>query len=307
MVKEFLMNNGYDHCRKLAASIQNIFAAGFQADVATVHFINSTFDYPDYRKLQRLLNDADNCDRDGLIDLIVSPDATVCREMEALLSRVSFTDRDIQAVFSMLPEEMQTSVRVAGLTPAVPFSVPPACRRRFLSQLQLTRQTDPDIRDALETRLPGNADRMAALSKIRHSRPALTGSRKTVLLQFIRLSGRVNKEQWFLYLDVILALLGRQKAGEDLLTVLGAERENCLKQVENSRRLTEQLNRSNMETVLLQGGRIGLSADIPKLSQHIKTIDEISLLLWGRRPLAGAADLRDPDTVSILFEKEFPR
>lgn len=301
------MTIGSDHCRELAERIENIFAAGFQADAATVHFINSTFDYPDHRKLRRILNDADSCDRDGLIDLIISPDSTVCREMEAFLERAVFDETDIQSVLSLLPEETPASLRADGLTAAVVFSVPFSCRRRFLDQLNLTRKIDPDIRTALETSLPEQADRLATLAKIRHSRLVLTETRKTFLLRFVHMAGRVEKGQWFFYLDFILDLSGRQKTDNDLFSVFGAEKQNCLKQLENNRRLTEQLVANNMETLLLQGRRIGLSGDVSKLLQTIKTIDDICLLVWGRTPKADAPGFQDPGAVSILFEKEFPR
>ena len=108
-------------------------------------------------------------------------------------------------------------------------------------------------------------------------------------------------------LDFILDLSGRQKTDNDLFSVFGAEKQNCLKQLENSRRLTEQLAGNNMETLLMQGRRIGLSGDVSKLFQTIKTIDDICLLVWGRTPKADAPDFQDPGAVLILFEKEFPR
>jgi hypothetical protein len=222
------------------------------------------------------------------------------------LSRVSFSDEDVLAVLSLLPGEMRTCVRVSGLPGAVFFSVPVSCRRRFLGQLQLTRSIDPDIRGALEARPPERPDLLAALAAIRHSRADLTGPRKTFLLQFIRQSGPAVREQWLTYLETILDLSGRGQADEDMWTVVGAERERCLKQMEYSRRLTEQLSKSNMETLLLQGTRIGAVVDMSKISQQIRTIDEICLLVWGRIPMTGPPGSSYSDAVSFLFEKETP-
>jgi hypothetical protein len=305
-IKDFFMSSGSDHCRELAARILNLMAAGFEADASVVHFINSTFAYPDHGQLQAILNNADSCDREGLIELIISPDPAVCSEMEGFLSRVSFSEEDVQAVMTLLPDEMETCVRVAGLVRPVFFSVPDSCRRRFLCQLNLTRGIDPDIRDALEARLPEPSDLPAALAAIRHCRADLTGPRKAFLLQFIRQSDPATREQWFTYVETILDLLDRGKADEDMWMVLGAERERCLKQMEYSRRITEQLHKSNMETLLLQGTRIGATADMSKLSQQIKMLDEIFLLVWGRIPMAGGAGLPSSDPVSFLFEKETP-
>ncbi len=298
------MNTGYDHCRKLARKIQDVFAAGFQADAATVHFINSTFDYPDQRRLQTILNDDDNCDREGLIDLILSPDLELRREMEAFLARVAVYEKDLQTIFSLLPEKMSTSVRLAGLTAVVSFSVPVSCRRRFLSRLNLTRLIAPEIRAALETRLPENPERLTALARIRHSRLDLTETRKAFLLEFIQKSGEVENDRWFFYLDLILDLLDRDKTEKDVFEIFGAEKSHCLKQIEHSRQLTEQLHKSNMETILLSGRRIGLSADVPGLYQKMIVIDEICRLVWGRMPVALVSELQGQDAVSFLFEKE---
>ncbi|MEW6078382.1 MAG: hypothetical protein AB1724_11255 [Thermodesulfobacteriota bacterium] len=300
------MSSGSDHCRELAARILNLMAAGFEADASVVHFINSTFAYPGYGQLQAILNNADSADREGLIELIISPDPVVCREMEELFSRASFSDEAVNKVLSLLPEALSTSVRVPGLSGAVCFFVPGSCRRRFLGQLNLTRAIDPEIRAALEERLPERSDLLAALAAIRHSRADLTGPRTSFLLRFIRQSGPATKEQWFSYLEVILDLPGRPITDEDMWMVFGAERERCLKQMEYSRRVTEQLNKSNMETLLLQGTRIGATADIEKISQQIKTIDEICLIVWGRIPMAGGAGFPSSDAVSFLFEKETP-
>jgi len=91
---------------------------------------------------------------------------------------------------------------------------------------------------------------------------------------------------------------------KDVFEIFGAEKSHCLKQIEHSRQLTEQLHKSNMETILLSGRRIGLSADVPGLYQKMIVIDEICRLVWGRMPVALVSELQGQDAVSFLFEKE---
>lgn len=291
------MNTGHDQCRELTRKIRDIFAAGFQADAATVHFINSTFDHPDYSALQALLNDRDNCDREGLIDLIISPDSTVRRQMESLLEGTAFSENEIQALLLLLPPEMPASVRIPGLADAVPFSVPSSCVRRFISQLNLTRPIPADIRTALEAHLPERPDRLEVLVRIRHSRASLTEGRQDFFPRFAGLFGRAERERWFFYLDFILALAGRWKSCPDMFAALGAEKEHCRRQIEKNRQLEGQLAGKNMETFMLQGGRMRVPADIPGMLQNIKTIDDISLLVWGRVPTAGPPSFQGADDV----------
>jgi len=301
------MNPGNDYCRELAESIQSIFAIGFCADADTVHFINSTLGHPDHRQLESVLNDANNCDRDGLIDLIVSPDATVYCQMEEFLMRASFTGQDIQAIRSLLPDALQTSVRVPEMTETVFFMVPVYCQRRFLSQLKLAQAIDPDIRDAIETCLSKRPDRLSALVSIRHSRSVLDGTRKKTLLKYFSQSNHLDNDRRLLHLKIILDLLARQKKDKEVYNLFETEKQNCLKQVGDHRRLTEKLTKNNMETLMLQGCRIGLSADIPMLLQKINSIDEITRIIWGQTPVTDASDLQDMNAMSILFEKERPR
>jgi len=295
-----------DHCLALAGKITGIFAAGFQADAATVHFIDSTFNCPDQPALTAILNDPGHDDREGLIDLILAPDTAAVREIEALLERWSYSVADLRTVLSLLPAEMATRVRVGEIKASIGFTVPGACLRQFLSQLHLTRPIDPEIRLALATRLPSAPDRLEALLRIRQTRTELTANHNRFLLNFIHQSGETDTRQWFFYLDFILDLLDRDRTDGDVFGLFAADKQYCLIQVEQSRRLAEQLQKNNMETLLLCGQRIGLAADVPGLLHRMNLIDDICRLVWGRMPVALAAEMVDADAVSFLFEKQPP-
>ncbi len=301
------MTSKNDSCRELAQTIQALFSAGFEADTATLHFINSTLDHPDHQALQAVLNDVDNCDREGLIDLILSPDLTVYLKIEALLSHMALCQADVTRISSLLPDEMPTCIRIEGITKPVRFVVPFACRQRFLSQLNLTRPIDADIRIAIERLLPREKDRLTALAKIRHSRRIMSRAWAVFLLQFIPFFDRIDKDKWFIDLDFILDLSCRYNRENDIFNAFLQEKQHCLKQVETSLKLTEQLAKNNLETLMMQGSRIGLSADVSKLFQKITALDDLCRLVLGKVPLIEGAQFSGPEAVSFLFEKEDSR
>ncbi len=299
------MTSVSDHCRELADRVQEIFSIGFQADAKTVDFINSTLGCPGYRELQTVLGDDADSDREGLIDLIVAPDLPFCCRLEELLSRTLFSEQDMRAVLTLLPENLKTSVRMPGMPP-IGFVLPESCRRRFLDQLRATRHFDAKIRKALERHLPDRSARWQVLVKIRHSRSTAHAAPPPLLLEFIRLFRQDDHDRWFDCLDVVLELLTRSAMGEDLFEVFLSEKRNLQRQVDNTRLLAEKLSKNNMETLMMQGCRPGPAGDIPALLRRISLIDHIFLLIWEKIPAVEAAGTKNPDTIAFLFEKDAP-
>ena len=298
------MNAKKNLCRNLAKIIQNLFSAGFTADTATVHFINSTFDHPGHQALWTILNDTGNCDRDGLIDLVISPDLAVCLEMEALLTGSALTETEVDRLEALLPEAIQAGIRVEGFTEPVFFVVPHACRRRFLSQLNLTRPVPAGVRAAIENHLPHRTDQLTALARMRHARLAPAPPWTTFLVGYIPFFNRLGRSKWFADLNVILDLSCRYNREKDVLAAFAREKGHCLQQVETSLRLTAQLAQNNLETLMMQGNRIGLSADVSQLFQHITVIDEICRLVLGRLPQVEDAGFSGAQAAAFLFEKD---
>lgn len=301
------MNNEQNYCRKVAEKIQALFSTGFEADMSTLHFINSTFDHPGHRALRSILNDAGNCDRDGLVDLIISPPLSLSLEIEALLTGTALTETAVTQISLLLPEELRTSIRVAGIKEPVYFVVPFACRQRFLSQLDLTRLIDADIRTVIEKHLPRKKDRLMCLAKIRHLRRIPARAWSDFLIRFIRVFDRVDKDKWFSDLDLILDMACRYSRENDVFTAFTLEKQHCLKQVEASLRLTKQLAGNNLETLMMQGNRIGIAADVSKLFQQLTIMDDICRLVLGEIPLIEEARFSGPEAVSFLFEKGSPQ
>ena len=135
----------------------------------------------------------------------------------------------------------------------------------------------------------------------------LTEDIKDFLLRFLNQSDHVEIDRRLFFVKYTLGLLTRQKKNQGLFSLFETEKQNCINQLHNHRLLTEKLAKNNMETLMLQGCRIGLSADISALLRQIDSIDEISRIVWGKMPAAGISDLQNRDAVSILFEKEPPR
>lgn len=297
------MNDRNDYCHTLAAQIQALFAAGFTADAATVHFINSTFDHPDHQQLKAVLHDSDHCDREGLMDLIVTPGFHIFLEMEALLGEVVLTGTDVGRIDTLLPEKTQTSVRVDGIDEPVFFTLPAAGRHRFLEQLNLTRQIDARIRSALETVLPRPQDRLTVLAKTRYSRMAPSPTWTSFIAEFILVFERMDHNKWFSALDFILDMSCRHTLETDIYNAFVREKRHCLKQVEASLKLTAQLAKNNLETLMIQGNRIGVAADIVKLYQQTATIDEICLLVLKKTPRTEANQSSGPESFAFLSKK----
>ena len=236
--------------------------------------------------------------------MVVSPDLAVCLEIEALLTGSALTERDVARLNALLPEEMQAGIRIDGIREPVFFVVPPVCRRRFLAQLNLTRPVPADVRTAIEKHLPQKTDQLTALVKMRHSRLAPAQPWAAFLVGYIPFFDRLGKTKWFADLDVILDLSCRYTREKDVLAAFAREKEHSLQQIETSLKLTAQLARNNLETLMMQGNRIGLSADLSQLFQHITVIDEICRLVLGRLPQVEGTPFSGAQAASFLFEKD---
>ncbi|MFP4040527.1 MAG: hypothetical protein ACOCPQ_05045 [Desulfosudaceae bacterium] len=295
-------------CRQLARQIENLLAAGFAADHHLTHFIDSTLTDTEAMSISRLLNNPDDGEAAVLIDLIVTPDAAICRQVESLLDEMDFASGDEKAILSLLPPSLTTRLHFPDSRGIVTFTLASSALERFIVQLNLKRKIPAVIRRALKDILTDQEQYLNALVAVRHSRIIFTPGETDFLVNFIRRTGGREASSWPADLDLILEILSRHQDQPDPFSALAAEKENCLKQVAATTRLEQQLTQKNIETVMMQKNGAGVMADKQSLFQRIGRIDTICLKVFGYRPSPAepGPETARPASVSFLFEKNGP-
>ncbi|WP_373499872.1 hypothetical protein [Desulfococcus sp.] len=271
--------------RQLAEAIARLFRQGIHLNDAAWHFIDSTFCHPSVEALGAILSDESDPERETLLELIFFPDADQRAALEDDIARGGFTAGDEAAVLSfLLGEPLDARLAVPGEKKILAVSVPEWAAAAFLRRLHIGRRMDPRLTEAVARFVP-EAQRIRVNVGLRNSRFAQTEKKVLFLVNFFTQTA-AGGEDFLDGIDFLMGFLDDIGGDVSIYRALADRKRSCFRGLRQALRFEEQLERHNIETLLLQGVRAP-HVDKSDMLRQMALIDRICRTVFGRTEPVG--------------------
>jgi hypothetical protein len=269
-----------EKCDRLADEIRKILDSGVTLSSDVIHYIDSTFSNPTVSELQTILQDDANCERDSMMELLFFPDESMQLQLEALLENLKIEIEDEKNVVEALRREplqvaMQFPEKRGSLTLLLPDEVIPG----FVSRLRVWNHLDGRLCASIDNH--GSEDaRTGYKVKIRNSRFSPRGKNIRFLCEFFE-KMEPRSHDFDDCLDFALSLLDELKDDQDMYRALMSKKRFYLRSLQKAKQMEIQLQKHNMETLLLEGKRM-IVVDQADARRKMLIIDRISRAVFDK-------------------------
>jgi len=245
-----------------------------------MHCIDSTFSSPCMNELEKIIADNSDCERDSLIELIFIPDEEIQAKLEDLLESHNYCREDEKKVLEYLSfKSIESTIHFPDSKGAFSVKMPDEAAGRFLTRLNIRRKIDKRISDAIETGVPEKL-KISVRIKIRNTVNEIAENKIFFLCDFFEKIEDENGD-FLECLDFILSFLDETENTADLFSALIDKKRFYYKNLQRAEKFRQQLEKANMETMILQGVRAPY-VNIEDEKRKMELIDKISLWVFGR-------------------------
>ncbi|MFO7965117.1 MAG: hypothetical protein R6U50_14430 [Desulfobacterales bacterium] len=263
----------------ITAEILRLLALGLTLQPRTLHFSASTFSAATAEEIQAILDKGDESDRELLAEAAFFPDESFQVHLEPSLTEGALTREDIgrlkecislkvERVFIHLPNE-QSAFSLKVDLPLIDG---------FVNRLNLAYRLHPDLIDSLADSVNGGFLYRTRVM-LRNARSSMS---PVIRDWFLRLAGCIgNSREWPAILDFVLPFLGTMTDESNLYEELIRLKRIYFSALQRLERHEEQIQKTNMETVMAMGLRMG-HIQREKALLTIGIIDRICLALYGQ-------------------------
>jgi hypothetical protein len=269
-----------EKCARLAAEIRKILGNGITLSSDVIHYIDSTFSNPSIEELQTLLYDDSNCEKDSLMELLFFPDESMQLQLEELLENLQLHRADENTVRDLICRKPLPIVfRFPGKSETLTLLLPQEVAPVLISRLHIAKHLDCKLRDAINDRT-ASRDCKRYKVKIRNSRFSLNENTIQFLCDFFE---KLESESHDFNdcLDFAISLLDEIDEDTEIYGALMAKKKFYLRSLAKAKQLETQLQKKNLETLLLEGKRIIL-VDQADARKKMLIIDRISRAVYGK-------------------------
>lgn len=292
----------HDHPGDLLARIEMFIETGGRLTENVLAYIETALFPPTPGRLAAFLTDDTDCERDSLLDLIFSPDQAVQVDLEPLLEKARYTLED-EALFHdrLMARAINAPVDMPDGSPLVRVQVPGFIKSQYLARLNIAWQLDSHVAAAIESGV--SAGRGPAIKvRLRNAGIRFTSCLQTFLCRFFERMAEDDSD-YQACLDLVLSLLETAGEGADVYDLLVGHKRTLFRSLQQTRRFEALLQRSNMETLMLQGVRTP-HASPDELLHQMRLIDLICYGAFGKtetiappmeEPVRQVSDLDTPE------------
>lgn len=300
-----MTQNLNDYQKKLIERIVDALHRGGHLTEDTLDYVDAALFPPDADRLADFLLDDEDSERDSLLDLIFYPDRSMQLALEPLLEAARFSADEARALDeSLAGQSLLAPIHMPGGLRLVRIQVPDFVKSRYLDRLNITWQLDPDLAAAIERHVPPS--RQSGLKiRFRNAGRRFPSDQRRFLSQMIeRLPD--DHPDFFGCLDLVLSLLPKSNRRLDAFGLLVEHKRTCFRSLQQVRRFEALLQRSNMETLMLQGVRAPYAC-ADDLIQLMRLIDLVCWHVFGRTeaidpPMEGPVRrIEDPGDTEAVF------
>ena len=272
--------NSEKKCKRLADEIRKILSRGLLISGDVAHFIDSTFSNPTIDELQTILSDDSNCEKDSLMELLFFPDQAMQIELESLLEELRLTRQAEDKVLENLCREpLQVDMRLPQGRGSLSLNLPNEIAPGFLARLHIHKHLDHNLQAVIDQHAVGS-DASRFKVKIRNARFSPT-EKKIQFLNVVFEKIGPQSQDFDVCLDFTLVLLDELDKDQDIYPALMAKKRFYLRSLQKAKKLADQLQKNNLETLLAQGKRV-IVVDAADARQKMLIIDRISRAVFGK-------------------------
>ncbi|WP_319522193.1 hypothetical protein [uncultured Desulfosarcina sp.] len=252
-------------------------------------YIDTALFTPEPDRLTAFLADDENSELDTLLDLIFYPDRRVQIDLEPILASGRYSPEDERTILqSLLACTIDASIGMPDGRLIARVRVPDFIKIRYLERLKITWQMPADLAAAIEKGVSAAIGPMVCV-RLRNTGMRFSTGQVTFLCRFFeRMDDR--HPDYPACLDLALSLLDKKASPATVFDLLVDYKRICFRALEQARRFTALLRRSNMETLMLQGFQP--PRESPEVLLHrMGLIDRICFSVFGRtEPMAPAME-----------------
>jgi hypothetical protein len=268
-------------CKLLADRINKIFIDGINLDREVVHYIDSTFLNPSVGEIEEIICNDQNSGNESLVELILFPDQPIQTILERTLAIYEYEKHDEEKVLEYLfIKQPKVTVYFQDNPGVLQFEPQRWPVRQFISRLSISKKLDERVCLEINQSIPYEPDACLAKVKIRNARLIYSEDTLLFLCDFFR--NMVYKDSdFFSCLDYVLEFLEEIGKDKDILKALIEKKRFYIKRLQKCSKFEQQLKRNNVETLILKRAEMPCD-NIEELHEKIRTIDRISLAVFGR-------------------------
>jgi hypothetical protein len=273
---------------RLARAVAELFRKGIRLSDEAWHYIHSTCGCTGPETLEALLTDGTDPEVETLLELIFFPDRAQQASLENLIASGGFHENSEAAALAMLLHEpLEALVMLPGDSIDIRVPVPEWAARAFLVRLRIRRILDPRLAASVDQHVREENRALVKVS-LRNSRFEQSEKKVRFLCNFFK--GLGGEENDFLpMVDFLLGFLGEIDDGEQIYRALVRRKRLCFRSLQQAMSFEAQLERHNIETLLLRGVRVP-HIDKEQMRCIMGWIDRICLAVFGRtEPVGGEA------------------
>jgi hypothetical protein len=267
-------------CAALVNEICKILDKGITLSSEVIDYIDSTFSDPTISELQSILQDDSNCEKDSLMELLFFPDESMQMQLEELLESLQTSESDEQKVTDALTREPpQVTIRSPAKKGSLHLAMPREVIPGFVSRLRISKHLEKRLCESLNTFTDEEVRRQCKV-KIRNSRFSIGEKKVHFLCDFFEKIAPQSHD-FNVCLDFTLSLLDEISEDKSIYQALMDKKKFYLRSLQKARQLEMQLQKSNLETLLLEGKRVIL-IDQDDARKKMLIIDRISRAVYGK-------------------------
>ena len=266
-------------CHLLADKIAELLRNGIQAGPDVIDYINSTYGNPGVEEIKALIDQQGGSERETLVELLFFPDESLQLQLEEALQAHGYTTEDAATVAADLASRnLRAAVSLGDTGRTLNVRVDRGVVDPFLTRLNIDYTTDADLRRTSAEVFP--ADRRTKIGvRIRNARTRPAGRLLDFFLRYIR---AMHADRFFFEdLDFLLAFMQAMDGDADVYESLTKEKRKCRRHLNKIESVENKLRKTNVETLLLQGGRYPY-IDRNRTMKTIAAIDRICLAVFGK-------------------------
>jgi hypothetical protein len=275
----------------LVNEILKILSKGLSLSNGVIQYIDSTFSNPTVEELKEILQDDSNCEKDSLVELLFFPDLSLQYKLEDFLESRQFEqDDEIKVLDHLCRNPIVVEFYFPENRGFFKLEIPETAAHQYIKRLNIFKQIDRNLLLTIKENTTANSKNKFAV-RLRNSRFAATDNTHRFLSVFFEKWDTENNDA-LKYFDFILLFLEELQEDHDICEALMKKKRFYLKHLKRAEKFEEQLNKTNMETLMLTG-KITALIDKNEARDKMATIDRISQTIFGKTEYYGPLYGRD--------------
>jgi hypothetical protein len=271
---------GQQQQQQIIDGIKALVTDGFVVDAATVQYIESTHGDLSPAQVKALLEDVTDSEGEALLELIFFPDETIQIGFEPLLAHNPLNCNEVSEITRYFSSRsLITAIRFPLAGGKIVMNMPSSAMVRFIHHLNLDWQLDPRMGIVIDACFQGQRNLQIRVP-LRNARIDLTPPRWTFLKYFLQNFSPAHGD-FDPCLSLVLALLPQMDSGTDTYHLLAEQKKHAFQTLLQAQRFQRLLQRSNMETLMLQGLRPPPES-IASLRCQMRRMDAVSRAVFGK-------------------------